>query len=196
MFKRYKTRNNNNGKDQSNQNTGTPEPISQVEVRTQPLIEEVSPFVINEPTQLTPNNTEPFINAMSTPPNENLADSNSLAQVPKANVMDMIAPANSKPSILSEGFSFRGEINAKGAIHVEGTLNGQIQVNELTIGSKGAVEGVVSCHSLHIKGKFAGTAICNELIVTSSASVDGHVVYQTLSVQKGASIKGELLLDK
>jgi cytoskeletal protein CcmA (bactofilin family) len=196
MFKRYKTRNNNNGKDQSNQNTGTPEPISQVEVRTQPLIEEVSPFVINEPTQLTPNNTEPPINAMSTPPNENLADSNSLAQVPKANVMDMIAPANSKPSILSEGFSFRGEINAKGAIHVEGTLNGQIQVNELTIGSKGAVEGVVSCHSLHIKGKFAGTAICNELIVTSSASVDGHVVYQTLSVQKGASIKGELLLDK
>jgi len=196
MFKIYKTRNNNNGKDQSNQNTGTPEPISQVEVRTQPLIEEVSPFVINEPTQLTPNNTEPSINAMSTPPNENLADSNSLAQVPKANVMDMIAPANSKPSILSEGFSFRGEINAKGAIHVEGTLNGQIQVNELTIGSKGAVEGVVSCHSLHIKGKFAGTAICNELIVTSSASVDGHVVYQTLSVQKGASIKGELLLDK
>jgi len=196
MFKIYKTRNNKNGKDQSNQNTGTPEPISQVEVRTQPLIEEVSPFVINEPTQLTPNNTEPSINAMSTPPNENLADSNSLAQVPKANVMDMIAPANSKPSILSEGFSFRGEINAKGAIHVEGTLNGQIQVNELTIGSKGAVEGVVSCHSLHIKGKFAGTAICNELIVTSSASVDGHVVYQTLSVQKGASIKGELLLDK
>ena len=196
MFKRYKTRNNNNGKDQSNQNTGTPEPISQVEVRTQPPIDVVSTFVINEPTHLTPNNTEPSINAMSTPPNENLADSNSLAQVPKANVMDMIAPANSKPSILSEGFSFRGEINAKGAIHVEGTLNGQIQVNELTIGSKGAVEGVVSCHSLHIKGKFAGTAICNELIVTSSASVDGHVVYQTLSVQKGASIKGELLLDK
>jgi len=34
------------------------------------------------------------------------------------------------------------------------------------------------------------------LIVTSSASVDGHVVYKTLSVQKGASIKGELLLVK
>lgn len=196
MFKRYKIRNNNNGNDHSTQTTGTPEPISQVEVRTQPPIDEVSTVLISEPTNLTPSNTELSINAMSTPPNENLADSTSLAQVPKANVMDMIAPANSKPSILSEGFSFRGEINAKGAIHVEGTLNGQIQVNELTIGSKGAVEGVVSCHSLHIKGKFAGTAICNELIVTSSASVDGHVVYQTLSVQKGASIKGELLLDK
>ncbi len=115
---------------------------------------------------------------------------------PRSSMMDMISTTASKPSILSEGFSFRGEIAAKGAIHVEGSLNGQIQVDELTIGARGQVEGVVTCSSLHIKGKFSGTATCNELIVTSSASVDGHVVYQTLSVQKGASIKGELLLVK
>jgi cytoskeletal protein CcmA (bactofilin family) len=114
----------------------------------------------------------------------------------RSTMMDMITTAASKPSILSEGFSFRGEIAAKGAIHVEGALNGQIQVDELTIGARGQVDGVVTCSSLHIKGKFSGTATCNELIVTSSASVDGHVVYQTLSVQKGASIKGELLLVK
>lgn len=114
----------------------------------------------------------------------------------RTSMMDMISTAATKPSILSEGFSFRGEIAAKGAIHVEGALNGQIQVDELTIGARGQVEGVVTCSSLHIKGKFSGTATCNELIVTSSASVDGHVVYQTLSVQKGASIKGELLLVK
>jgi cytoskeletal protein CcmA (bactofilin family) len=123
-----------------------------------------------------------------------------LPQIPQPtqrnSMMDMITTAATKPSILSEGFSFRGEIAAKGAIHVEGALNGQIQVDELTIGARGQVEGVVTCTSLHIKGKFSGTATCNELIVTSSASVDGHVVYQTLSVQKGASIKGELLLVK
>jgi len=111
-------------------------------------------------------------------------------------MMDIISNSTAKPSILSEGFTFRGEIAAKGAIHVEGSLNGQIQVDELTSGSRGQVEGVVTCQSLHIKGKFTGTATCSELIVTSSASVDGHVVYQTLSVQKGASIKGELLLVK
>jgi cytoskeletal protein CcmA (bactofilin family) len=119
-----------------------------------------------------------------------------VAPTQRTNMMDMISSNTSKPSILSEGFSFRGEISAKGAIHVEGSLNGQVQVDELTIGSRGQVEGVVTCSSLHIKGKFSGTATCSELIVTSSASVDGHVVYQTLSVQKGASIKGELLLVK
>ena len=118
------------------------------------------------------------------------------APAARNSMMDMITTTANKPSILSEGFSFRGEIAAKGAIHVEGALNGQIQVDELTIGARGQVEGVVTCSSLHIKGKFSGTATCNELIVTSSASVDGHVVYQTLSVQKGASIKGELLLVK
>ena len=115
---------------------------------------------------------------------------------PRNSMMEMISTTATKPSILSEGFTFRGEIAAKGAIHVEGALNGQIQVDELTIGARGQVEGVVTCSSLHIKGKFSGTATCNELIVTSSASVDGSVVYQTLSVQKGASIKGELLLVK
>jgi cytoskeletal protein CcmA (bactofilin family) len=117
-------------------------------------------------------------------------------QTRNTTMMDIISSNSNKPSILSEGFSFRGEISAKGAIHVEGSLNGQVQVDELTIGSKGQVEGVVTCSSLHIKGKFSGTATCSELIVTSSATVDGHVVYQTLSVQKGASIKGELLLVK
>ncbi|NBY06161.1 MAG: polymer-forming cytoskeletal protein, partial [Betaproteobacteria bacterium] len=58
------------------------------------------------------------------------------------------------------------------------------QVDDLTIGSRGQVEGVVTCSSLHIKGKFTGTATCNELIVTSSASVDGHVVYQTCRFKK------------
>ena len=135
---------------------------------------------------------------MATEAPENTAPTPTPSPVPAArsSMMDMITTTTNKPSILSEGFSFRGEIAAKGAIHVEGALNGQIQVDELTIGARGQVEGVVTCSSLHIKGKFSGTATCNELIVTSSASVDGHVVYQTLSVQKGASIKGELLLVK
>ena len=111
-------------------------------------------------------------------------------------VMGMLQANVSKPSILSEGFYFKGELSAKGTIHVEGSLNGQVQVDELTIGSRGQVDGIVNCKNFHIKGRFSGTATCEELTVTSSATVDGHVVYKTLSVQKGASIKGELLLAK
>jgi len=145
-------------------------------------------------------NPSPNVTAAASPPQETQAETQAPLTPPPSparnTMMDIISSNASKPSILSEGFSFRGEISAKGAIHVEGSLNGQVQVDELTIGARGQVEGVVTCSSLHIKGKFSGTATCSELIVTSSASVDGHVVYQTLSVQKGASIKGELLLVK
>ena len=153
------------------------------------------PKLLKPQTDL-PNSAKPL-----TQVNQNAQSPNEIA-LPQHNqsrnntMMDIISSNSNKPSILSEGFSFRGEISAKGAIHVEGSLNGQVQVDELTIGSRGQVEGVVTCSSLHIKGKFSGTATCSELIVTSSATVDGHVVYQTLSVQKGASIKGELLLVK
>jgi cytoskeletal protein CcmA (bactofilin family) len=168
MFNKSKT---NNVNQQPSINTAPA--VEEVEVET--VEEEVSEqLVAPAPTAPTTNTTTPA----------------------RSSMMDMISTTATKPSILSEGFSFRGEIAAKGAIHVEGALNGQIQVDELTIGARGQVEGVVTCSSLHIKGKFSGTATCNELIVTSSASVDGHVVYQTLSVQKGASIKGELLLVK
>jgi cytoskeletal protein CcmA (bactofilin family) len=150
---------------------------------------------VNPPTD-TPITNPVEDEEMASEAPENNAPTSSPAPAARSSMMDMIATTANKPSILSEGFSFRGEIAARGAIHVEGALNGQIQVDELTIGARGQVEGVVTCSSLHIKGKFSGTATCNELIVTSSASVDGHVVYQTLSVQKGASIKGELLLVK
>ena len=120
----------------------------------------------------------------------------SAAQQRSNGVMGMLQANVSKPSILSEGFYFKGELSAKGTIHVEGSLNGQVQVDELTIGSRGQVDGIVNCKNFHIKGRFSGTATCEELTVTSSATVDGHVVYKTLSVQKGASIKGELLLAK
>jgi cytoskeletal protein CcmA (bactofilin family) len=155
----------------------------------QPQVEDASPDIEDATDEVEVELTNESIQTLSVAPT-------SPTPTQRNSMMDMITTAATKPSILSEGFSFRGEIAAKGAIHVEGALNGQIQVDELTIGARGQVEGVVTCTSLHIKGKFSGTATCNELIVTSSASVDGHVVYQTLSVQKGASIKGELLLVK
>ena len=148
-----------------------------------------------EPVQVETPTSEEVVIANAEPAPEPVVVAPQAAPKPNG-MMGMLQSNVSKPSILSEGFYFKGELSAKGAIHVEGSLNGQVQVDELTIGSRGQVDGIVSCKNFHIKGRFAGTATCEELTVTSSATVDGHVVYKTLSVQKGASIKGELLLAK
>ena len=174
MFNKFKPAPNNVPAEHSEE---AAEPVAAEEIVV--VKEEGSPV-----TTPTPNSTT----ASVTPTNAPQQRGNGVMGMLQANV--------SKPSILSEGFYFKGELSAKGTIHVEGSLNGQVQVDELTIGSRGQVDGIVNCKIFHIKGRFSGTATCEELTVTSSATVDGHVVYKTLSVQKGASIKGELLLAK
>jgi cytoskeletal protein CcmA (bactofilin family) len=174
MFNKFKSAPNNANQEPEE----AAEPVAPEEIV---LVKEEEPAVTVAPvttTNVTPNVT----------PNATQQRGNGMMGMLQANV--------SKPSILSEGFYFKGELSAKGNIHVEGSLNGQVQVDELTIGSRGQVDGIVNCKIFHIKGRFSGTATCEELTVTSSATVDGHVVYKSLSVQKGASIKGELLLAK
>ena len=171
MFNKFKSAPNNVPTEQSEEAAGPVAPEEIVHVKEE---EPAVPVVPDTPSNVTP----------------------SAAQQRSNGVMGMLQANVSKPSILSEGFYFKGELSAKGTIHVEGSLNGQVQVDELTIGSRGQVDGIVNCKIFHIKGRFSGTATCEELTVTSSATVDGHVVYKTLSVQKGASIKGELLLAK
>ena len=174
MFNKFKSAPNNVPTEQSEE---AAEPVAPEEIV---VVKEEEP----SPSVSTPAATT----ANVTPTNAPQQRGNGVMGILQANV--------SKPSILSEGFYFKGELSAKGTIHVEGSLNGQVQVDELTIGSRGQVDGIVNCKIFHIKGRFSGTATCEELTVTSSATVDGHVVYKTLSVQKGASIKGELLLAK
>lgn len=100
----------------------------------------------------------------------------------------------SKPSIVSEGFSFTGDIVSAGTLHIEGQIKGTIKVDAVTIGPSGAVDGSIACTRLHVKGRFKGTAECDDLQVDSSATVDGFVGYKVLTAQRGANIVGELLV--
>jgi cytoskeletal protein CcmA (bactofilin family) len=101
-----------------------------------------------------------------------------------------------KPSIISEGFSFTGDIVSEGALHIEGQLKGTIRVSAATIGAKGTMDGTIDCSSLQIKGAFEGNATCDELLIDSTASVRGKVRYKVLTAQRGASILGELTVSE
>ncbi|MEY3514148.1 MAG: hypothetical protein RL420_1171 [Pseudomonadota bacterium] len=99
-----------------------------------------------------------------------------------------------KPTVISEGFSLTGDIVSDGILHIEGRTSGTIKASSINIGPRGQVEGNVSCASLHIKGSFSGTAVCGELVVAASAIVKGHVTYQVLTIGRGATIEGDLVI--
>lgn len=98
-----------------------------------------------------------------------------------------------KPSVISEGFSFVGDIQAQGVLHVEGSVRGTVSTESVNIGLAGSVNGRVDCASLQIKGSFSGQAQCRELVVSGKARIQGKITYEILSIQRGAVIDGDLI---
>jgi cytoskeletal protein CcmA (bactofilin family) len=97
-----------------------------------------------------------------------------------------------KPSVISEEVVLTGNIKTPGALNIEGTVIGDLEVISLVIGPTGVLKGNVNCKSLNIRGKFNGTSVCKDLIVASSAQIDAKVTYQELTLQRGAGLRGEL----
>jgi cytoskeletal protein CcmA (bactofilin family) len=97
-----------------------------------------------------------------------------------------------KPSIISEGFEFIGEIRSKGSITVDGKLKGTVSVQSLTIGSTGSVDGNVTADNINVKGQLSGQMECKDLVIGGRAIVEGSLTYSNLAIQRGGIIKGDL----
>jgi cytoskeletal protein CcmA (bactofilin family) len=96
--------------------------------------------------------------------------------------------------VISEGFSLTGDIVSDGILHIEGRTSGTIKASSVNVGPRGQVEGNVACASLHIKGRFSGTAVCGELVIAASAVVKGHITYQLMTIGRGATVEGDLVI--
>lgn len=97
-----------------------------------------------------------------------------------------------KPSVISEGFEFVGEIKAAGSLTVEGSIVGKVSVDHLTVGASGAVDGTVLAKTINVKGKLSGDVTCTEITVGGRSTVDGRLTYSSITIQRGGSVKGDL----
>jgi len=80
---------------------------------------------------------------------------------------------NLKPSIISEGFEFIGEIRSNGYLTIDGTVRGTLSLHSIQIGVTGVLDGNVTCDTMNVKGNFAGSLDCRDLTIGSRAVVDG-----------------------
>ena len=103
-----------------------------------------------------------------------------------------VLPELTKPSVISEGFEFTGDVNFQGTLNVDGTLSGSINVQNLMIGSSGKVNGSIKANTIQVRGSFTGDAICQDLTIGGQANVNAKINYSSLTIQRGAMIQGEL----
>lgn len=103
-----------------------------------------------------------------------------------------VLPELTKPSVISEGFEFTGDVNFQGTLNVDGTLSGSINVQNLLIGSSGKVNGSIKATTIQVRGAFTGDATCQDLTIGGQANVNAKINYSSLTIQRGAMIQGEL----
>lgn len=139
------------------------------------------------------NPTEP---AQATPVSTDNAQPAADANRSKPSIMSTVLDTTNKPSVISEGFAFTGEINSTGILHVEGKASGTVTAHSVNVSARGEIEGEVVCNSFNIKGIFSGVAVCEELVIASSAVVKGSISYKYISVGAGAKVEGELFVNE
>jgi cytoskeletal protein CcmA (bactofilin family) len=98
-------------------------------------------------------------------------------------------------SIIGNDLTIVGQglrIITRGTLQVEGKVEGDVVGNEVIIGEKGQVTGVVSGQSVIVHGAVAGTVKGVNVVLSASARVDGDVLHNQLSVEQGAHLDGRV----
>lgn len=103
-----------------------------------------------------------------------------------------IKRVNHTPSIISEDVRITGSLVSQGEVQLDGRIDGDIKVTHLVIGTTGVVEGVVEASTLIVKGKIIGSLNASEVTIKNNAHVHGDIFHDTLSIEAGAIIEGNL----
>lgn len=107
-------------------------------------------------------------------------------------IRPMKTPANSVPSIISSDVVIKGNVSTSGEIQLDGTIEGDLKCNSITVGENGTVKGKISADDVVVKGKVKGSITGRNIRVEKSAKITGDLCHQTLSIEAGAFIEGNL----
>lgn len=99
-------------------------------------------------------------------------------------------PGLGVPSILSTDFTVTGNVASSGEVHLDGTVEGDIDARVLTVGENAQVRGNISAETVRISGSVTGTIRAKEVILTRSARITGDIHHDVLSMEAGARLEG------
>ena len=102
-------------------------------------------------------------------------------------------PAQPKVSLITEGMTVRGKIDAKEDVIVKGDVLGDVVCGTFVLAETGFLKGDLVALRAQIAGKVEGLMKVGSLRLAGSARIVGDVEYETLQMEAGAEILGQLI---
>jgi len=94
------------------------------------------------------------------------------------------------PSIISTDLKVIGDLHCAGDIQIEGTVEGDIKSQTVTVGEGAQVTGSIYGQTVRVSGNVDGQIEAKSVTLAKSAQVTGDVVHETLSIEAGAQLEG------
>ncbi len=97
---------------------------------------------------------------------------------------------NAAPSLVSANLQVVGNLNTEGEIQIDGTVEGDITCNKLTVGESATISGEINADEIEVRGRVQGRIRARAVLLSKSANVTGDVWHDTLSIESGAFLEG------
>lgn len=95
------------------------------------------------------------------------------------------------PSVIANGMHILGNIVCDGIMDFDGTIDGNIKCQTLTVRALGLVNGEISADTVIVYGKVKGTIKAKAVQLLAGCQVEGVVMHETLSIEDGAFLDGK-----
>lgn len=95
-------------------------------------------------------------------------------------------------SIICNDMEIKGSITSEGALHIDGTVDGDVTAGDITIGQTGKVVGEVRAEAVKVKGEVLGSIRARRVELETGARVEGDILHASLSIQPNAIFEGQV----
>jgi cytoskeletal protein CcmA (bactofilin family) len=104
---------------------------------------------------------------------------------------------NNLTTVIGADSSFRGDLQSKGTIRIDGICEGALQADWVIVGETGSIKGEVSSRGIAVGGRVEGSIQATELCeITPKGSVKGDIYSAKLSVAEGGAFEGRSFMGK
>lgn len=152
---------------------------------------------INDPIETDQDSTKPQASKPVTPASSTTAPKPNPASGASASSATMAArkPAVSSgggPSIISPDLKVMGNLEAGGDLQIEGTVEGDIRANLLTIGENATIRGEIVAEDVVVNGHVVGRIRGQKVRLAATGRVEGDILHKTIAIEAGAHFEGSV----
>jgi cytoskeletal protein CcmA (bactofilin family) len=101
-------------------------------------------------------------------------------------------------AFIDQGSEFEGKLSFKDTVRIDGRFRGEISSeNTLIVGESGEIEATILSKAVSISGTVVGDVVASSKVVLhKTGRIDGNIETDSIVVEEGAIINGELRMGK